>query len=63
MLHFHVEEEKHKFGDHRPMLFSGTVSELISDACDKARKLLHEKYPQLELKDTDGFEGFAGTKF
>lgn len=63
MLHFHVEDEKHKFKDHQPMPFNGTVSELISDACDRARKLLREKYPELEIKDTDGFKGFSGNSF
>lgn len=60
MLHFHCEDENHNFKDHQPMLFSGTVSQLISDACDKAKKLLHEKYSELEVKDSDGFQGFAG---
>ncbi len=45
------------------MLFSATITQLISDAREKANKILHDKYPELGIKDSEGFGGFAGNKF
>ncbi len=58
-LHFHLDEGGTKEDCHKELKFAGTLGELISHVCEKAKEFLKGKFPQADVKDSEGFGGFA----
>ena len=54
-LHFH----KDNFKEHQKLEETYKISELISFIFEKAYKILKEKFPKEQIKDSDGFLGCA----
>jgi hypothetical protein len=56
-IHFHLQSGARLFEKHIPINQPFTTSELISYAFEKAREIIPWKFPETNIKDTDGFIG------
>ncbi|MBU0761658.1 MAG: hypothetical protein KKD39_01420 [Candidatus Altiarchaeota archaeon] len=58
-IHFHLELDGNEFEDHQQLTGTYKLSELVSNTFEMCRKFLNDKYPNSQIKDSDGFLGSA----
>lgn len=58
-LHFHLEDDTHKFNEHQELGEKYTVAELFSFTFDWVRELVKHKFPSEIVHEDRGFVGFA----